>query len=273
MSMLFIGLAYAGVQGTKFPDGLSSSSEISHFPESEFCTKSGAKEATGVQFKQLTAASSGSSCSSTAQGVMPSIENMVSTLITAPENGAHIDPNQPLVITLDVLNLDTGFFADADKDYYLRPQTLGSTGNIQGHQHVTIQLLNGKKAPIPKTFAFFKGIDDVATSGGATLGTVAPPGTFSEPGTYRICSLSGSFTHQPVIMPVARRGAQDDCIRVHVKSKFSGKSSSASSAAKVDQPSNAGQPDLGEIIQELKAEISKIQSQIKNRGGSNKQRR
>ncbi|CAJ0768506.1 10506_t:CDS:2, partial [Entrophospora sp. SA101] len=29
-------------------------------------------------------------------------------------------------------------------------------------------------------------------------------------GAYRLCTLSGTETHQPWIMPVAKRGSQDD---------------------------------------------------------------
>jgi hypothetical protein len=30
-------------------------------------------------------------------------------------------------------------------------------------------------------------------------------------GNYRVCSMTSSSNHQPVLMPVAQRGAQDDC--------------------------------------------------------------
>jgi len=36
-------------------------------------------------------------------------------------------------------------------------------------------------------------------------------------GLYRCCTMASSFAHTPVIMPVAQRGSQDDCIRFTVQ--------------------------------------------------------
>ncbi|CAG8833909.1 36870_t:CDS:1, partial [Racocetra persica] len=38
-------------------------------------------------------------------------------------------------------------------------------------------------------------------------------------GFYRLCTMSSTHSHQPVIMPVAQRGSQDDCIRFKVVKK------------------------------------------------------
>ncbi|KAG5458230.1 MAG: hypothetical protein BJ554DRAFT_1589, partial [Olpidium bornovanus] len=59
------------------------------------------------------------------------------------------------------------------------------------------------------------GLNDAAGADG-TLFVDVPAGTLNTAGTYRICSMSGSFSHQPTVMPIAQRGAQDDCIRVNV---------------------------------------------------------
>ncbi len=67
---------------------------------------------------------------------------------------------------------------------------------------------------------FFKGLNQ-KSSDGLTLSLEIPAGTLSN-GKYRICSITGSNSHQPVIMPVARRGSQDDCIRVNVKNNKQG---------------------------------------------------
>lgn len=32
-------------------------------------------------------------------------------------------------------------------------------------------------------------------------------------GNYRVCTMSSASNHQPVLMPVAQRGAQDDCTK------------------------------------------------------------
>lgn len=114
-------------------------------------------------------------------------------------------------------NLQTGKFSDAKKQYYTQPQQLNSNGKIFGHQHITVQeIRNGKSALDPRNFAFFQGINTRAKDG-RTLSVTVPPNTFKRAGQYRICSISGTFTHQPVIMPVAQRGSQDDCIRINVK--------------------------------------------------------
>jgi hypothetical protein len=88
---------------------------------------------------------------------------------------------------------------------------------IIGHQHITVQKLTlGSKKPLDaRKFDFFKGLDEPAVAGG-TLSVDIPAGKLSN-GDYRICSITGTDTHQPVIMPVAQRGGQDDCIRVRVE--------------------------------------------------------
>ncbi|KAJ3190653.1 hypothetical protein HDU67_006190, partial [Dinochytrium kinnereticum] len=50
------------------------------------------------------------SCSITVQGAIPKVENMVSTIIIAPENGAILNAEQPFTVTIRNLNIATGFF-------------------------------------------------------------------------------------------------------------------------------------------------------------------
>ncbi|KAI8822700.1 uncharacterized protein EV422DRAFT_410575 [Fimicolochytrium jonesii] len=178
---------------------------------SQFCKDTGLTPSDGTQIKD-------GACTSTPIGALPTTANMVSSLITSPSNGATLDASSDLLVTVDYRNLDTGFFSDPAKTYYTIPQTLNSDGVIQGHSHITIQPLGSKAnaAPDARTFAFFKGLNDEAQNG-RTLSVTVPGGTFTEDGVYRICSMSGSNSHQPVIMPVAQRGAQDDCIRVTVE--------------------------------------------------------
>jgi hypothetical protein len=145
---------------------------------------------------------------------------MVATLITQPENSAVLDRNQDLLVSIVNRNLLTGFFSDPNSQYYLLPQDLDpATGFIKGHQHITVQLIQSVTvAPDPKQFVFFKGLNDPAVDG--TLSVVIPAGTLPV-GLVRICSISGSESHQPVVMPVAQRGSQDDCIRVEVVNNVS----------------------------------------------------
>jgi hypothetical protein len=129
--------------------------------------------------------------------------------------GAVLDANSDITVSLVNANIVTGFFSDPNLQYYLFPQNLDpATGFIKGHQHVTVQsLARSNVAPNAQQFEFFKGLNDPAVNG--ILSVVIPAGTLSV-GLHRICSISGSESHQPVVMPVAQRGSQDDCIRVEI---------------------------------------------------------
>ncbi|KAI8903555.1 hypothetical protein EDD86DRAFT_214735 [Gorgonomyces haynaldii] len=142
---------------------------------------------------------------------------MLSTIIISPKDGETVDASKNFSVTLDVANMVTGFFSDANKDYYLAPQTIVGNGNVEGHQHVTIQKIAGNGALDPTVFAFFKGINDAATDGqGRSLAATVAANSIKESGAYRICTITGSDTHQPVLSPVVQRGPQDDCIRVNI---------------------------------------------------------
>jgi hypothetical protein len=118
--------------------------------------------------------------------------------------------------------MQTGFFSDASTQYYTSPQQLNSDGLIQGHQHAVIQNLgDGAQALDAREFDFFKGLNEIA-DGSGSLSVTVPAGTLKTDGVYRLCSITGTFTHQPVIMPVAKRGAQDDCIRFEAVSDSQG---------------------------------------------------
>ncbi|KAJ3120990.1 hypothetical protein HK098_004079 [Nowakowskiella sp. JEL0407] len=224
------------------------------FPENNFCKKSGQAEANGSQNKQ-------GACSSTPQGSIPSVDKMVSTLIIQPDDGATIDAAKDNTVTIAMNNLQTGFFDDPQKQYYLFPQTLNDQGIIQGHQHITVQKMNGKNVLDAKIFAFFKGLN-AASKDGKTLSVTIPKGTLLQNGKHRICSLSGTFSHQPVIMPVAQRGAQDDCIRVNVVN--AGKVPPPPKAAASPSPSPSGNKEQGN---QQGGQGNQGQNQAGNKGG------
>ena len=113
-------------------------------------------------------------------------------------------------------NLAAGSFTNPDATYYAAPQQLKG-GNIVGHTHVTVQDLGGtltpSAAPDATKFAFFKGINDAGNGQGLLSATV----TGGLPaGSYRVCTLAAASNHQPVLMPVAQRGGQDDCTKFTV---------------------------------------------------------
>ncbi len=150
-------------------------------------------------------------------GQIPSKNNMITSIITFPKNGDNIQAGQDFNITLQVNGLDAGSFTNADATYYAAPQTLNQGGQVIGHTHVTVQDLGGSlnpsTPPDPTQFAFFKGINDAGNGKGLLQATVAgglPAGNF------RVCTLTSASNHQPVIMPVAQRGSQDDCTKFTV---------------------------------------------------------
>ena len=68
--------------------------------------------------------------------------------------------------SVQLKNVITGFFGNANTMYYLAPQLLKS-GTVQGHCHVVAQILddNPNQVPDPQKFQFFKGIETVAEPG------------------------------------------------------------------------------------------------------------
>ncbi|KAI8919461.1 hypothetical protein DFJ77DRAFT_454315 [Powellomyces hirtus] len=182
---------------------------IVQFAPAPFCAVSNMAAGDGTQIR-------GGSCSSTALGAIPSVNSMVSTVITTPKSGADVRADQDILVAVDMVNLDTGFFADPQLNYNKQPQTLNRQGQIQGHQHITVQnLASTTTAPDASKFVFFKGLNNQAPNG-RTLTVTIPKGTFTTNGLHRVCSMSGTNAHQPPLMPVAQRGAQDDCIRINV---------------------------------------------------------
>ncbi|KAJ3088428.1 hypothetical protein HK102_008770 [Quaeritorhiza haematococci] len=161
----------------------------------------------------------GGACSLTVQGAIPSFDKMVSSVITEPKNGASIPAAAPFQITVRVNNMNLGAFDNPQTAYYRTPQTLDKTGRIIGHTHVVMQLMPNENPDQPldaRNFAFFRGLDFRPKDGNTLSITVPADKTPLKTGPYRICSMAGSRAHQPVVMPVAQRGSQDDCIRINV---------------------------------------------------------
>ena len=165
-------------------------------------------------------------------GQIPSKDRMISAVITNPQNGDSIESGEEFNITVQVANLEAGSFTNAVSTYYAAPQQLKS-GNIVGHMHVTVQdtgsNLNPTEPLDATKFAFFKGIND-AGDGNGGLSAVVTDGLPA--GNYRLCTLIAAANHQPVIMPVAQRGAQDDCVRFEVTGNVKTKNIAANDGEK-----------------------------------------
>jgi len=156
-------------------------------------------------------------CSNTPQGEIPNVENMPSTLILYPDDGEKIKRNKPFTIEVKTKKLELGFFSDPAITYNTFPQVLNKKGLIQGHQHVTIQYLGADKHslkfPDATVFDFFKGLNDPSDNG--ILMADVDKG-LSKKGIYRLCTIISSFSHQPIVLPKAQRGASDDCVRFSI---------------------------------------------------------
>jgi transcription initiation factor TFIID subunit 15 len=153
-------------------------------------------------------------------GKIPSNNNMISSIVLFPGHNEDIAANQAFDIQVQITNLVAGSFTDAQATYYSAPQDLKG-GNIVGHCHVTVQDLGNNLTPTngpdPKTFNFFKGIDDDGNGQGLLKATVA---NGLPAGFYRVCTMNSASNHQPVLMPVAQRGAQDDCNKFTVGKSY-----------------------------------------------------
>jgi hypothetical protein len=206
-------------------------------------------------------------CVSTPIGIIGT--KMASTLIVSPTDGSTINSTQPFIVRLSVENMVPGFFSNADTEYYSTPQLLDG-GLVQGHQHITIQKVSS--ASDPQVFSFFKGINDGAIDlDRPRLEAIVLADTLKEDGEYRICSLSGSFGHQPIVSFGLRRGPQDDCIRINVVSG-SALASNVTTSNGIDiaalEKLNAGIPvghpakDLIRTYLSLEEQIRAIQKEI-----------
>ncbi|CAG8634414.1 3446_t:CDS:1 [Scutellospora calospora] len=180
---------------------------ISSVDAKDVCT--GLTPANGTQIANV------ASCSKTALGQIPTVNHMTSTIITKPEFGQTLPINKNFTVEVKIINLHTGFFSNPETQYYSFSQTLDKNGKIEGHSHITVQYLGLKATPDnppdPRTFAFFQGLNAKAVDG-----TLSQTLKLTEAGFYRICTMAASFSHQPLIMPVAKRGSQDDCIRIRI---------------------------------------------------------
>jgi len=118
-----------------------------------------------------------------------------------------------------IKNMQTGFFVNAQANYFAAPQQLNGQGQIQGHSHVVIEQLSAldQTTPTdPKKFAFFKGLNAAAQGGKLTADV--PDGL--QPGFYKLSSINTAANHQPVIVPVAQHGSLDDAIYVSIYIKM-----------------------------------------------------
>lgn len=153
----------------------------------------------------------GGSCNPTPMGDIPSVNNMPSCKFQFPPNGGNVDANTAFTVVLNTQGMQTGDFTNAATTYFAAPQQLNNAGQIIGHNHVVIEAipaLDSTQPTNPRVFAFFKGLNAVASNGQLTADvTNGLPA-----GTYRLSSITTAANHQGVIVPVAQRGSVDDAV-------------------------------------------------------------
>ncbi|KAK8227456.1 hypothetical protein HDK77DRAFT_296388 [Phyllosticta capitalensis] len=159
----------------------------------------------------------GGSCNGIVMGKIPAQSQMVSAIIVNPKPGEDIAANQAFDIKVQTSNLKAGSFTNPQATYYAAPQDLDGGGDVIGHAHVVIQDMGGTMTPTntldASKFAFFKGINDAGNGDGLLTASVD---NGLPAGTYRVCTMNSASNHQPVVMPVAQRGSQDDCTKFTV---------------------------------------------------------
>ncbi len=138
---------------------------------------------------------------------------MPSTKFQEPANFGTVQADKNFTVTLQVQNLDTGFFTNTKTNYYAAPQKVNpQTGNALGHTHVVMQLLakgfTSTDVLDTTKFAFFKGMNEKAVNGKLSVVASLPAGQ------YRVASIGSAGTHQSLNAPVAQRGSMDDMIYV-----------------------------------------------------------
>lgn len=188
---------------------------------------------------------------------------MVSSIIVSPKPAENIAANQDFTISVQTSGLTAGSFTNAAATYYAAPQDLASNGQIIGHTHVTVQDMGNSLTPSaaldPNAFVFFKGIND-AGNGKGLLSAAVTGGLPA--GNYRVCSMSSSSNHQPVLMPIAQRGAQDDCQKFTVGGNGNGNAATGSgSNSGTGTTNNAGSAASGKATtSSAKAQATKGKS-------------
>ncbi|KAG6877274.1 hypothetical protein C0993_008921 [Termitomyces sp. T159_Od127] len=187
------------------------------------------------------------SCNPAPIGVIPSTDNMPSAKFTNPKNFATLKANTAFQIEMNIRGMETGFFVNADENYFAAPQQLNAQGQIQGHSHVVIEQLSSLEQATPtdpKKFAFFKGLNSAAVNGRLTADVSAG----LPAGVYRLASINTNANHAPAIVPIAQHGSLDDMIYFSVTADgkpIGGISSLATSSTAVSTTVTATSASIG----------------------------
>ncbi|KAF8346556.1 hypothetical protein F5887DRAFT_85617 [Amanita rubescens] len=154
---------------------------------------------------------SGGSCNPAPMGLIPSVNNMPSAKFVFPPNFGTIQASTSFTIQMAIQGMETGFFVNAQQNYFSAPQQLNAQGQIQGHSHVVVEALsslNQTTPTNPQKFTFFKGLNAAAQNG---ILTALVAGGLPV-GVYKVSSINTAANHQPVLVPIAQHGSLDDVV-------------------------------------------------------------
>jgi hypothetical protein len=159
--------------------------------------------------KQITTGS----CNPAIMGIIPATTNMPSSKFVFPTNFGTVPANTQFTIQMAIAGMETGFFVNAQENYFAAPQFTNAQGQVQGHSHVVVQLIDSLQQTTPadpKVFAFFKGLNAKAENGilSASVDKGLPAGV------YKLASINTAANHQPILVPVAQHGSLDDAVYV-----------------------------------------------------------
>jgi len=157
-----------------------------------------------------------------------------------------IKANTAFNVTMNIINIETGNFVNAQSNYFSAPQQLNSQGQIIGHSHIVIEELTSMTQTTPTDptkFAFFLGLNAAAENGVLT----APVTKGLPAGTYKLTSINTAANHQPVLVPVAQHGSTEDVVYFTVTDggKSNSQGADASSVASTKTSTKAAKATSG----------------------------
>ncbi|KAF8338142.1 uncharacterized protein EI90DRAFT_2909572, partial [Cantharellus anzutake] len=153
------------------------------------------------------------SCNPTIMGRILATDKLVSSKFAFPVNGQNIAANTDFTVKMNIKNIVTGNFVNAQANYYAAPCQVDGSGTVLGHSHVVIEKipsLTDTNPTDPLTFAFFKGLNAKDVNGVLTADVTGGLAA----GTYRLASINTCSNHQPVLASVAQHGSMDDMVYV-----------------------------------------------------------
>ncbi|ESK93373.1 hypothetical protein Moror_1784 [Moniliophthora roreri MCA 2997] len=160
------------------------------------------------------------SCSTTPLGVIPPQDLIPSHKFQIPRNGDSLYPNTPFIIKLNFHNMKQAI-TDPLTRYLSAPQQIDSGGRILGYSRIVVEAVDSidQTTPTdPKKFAFSTALSTIAEDG--SLMTNVTEGLPA--GSYRLSSIALTANHQPILLPVAERGAVNDAVYFTVGDGASG---------------------------------------------------